>query len=225
VAWVNGSLGTLCISGYANGCVLLHEKVVGSISDAGLLALPSSKEKNTRQIPTKLRGPGNSGVTALAVSPGGDLLAVACRDGVLRLLDLPSGMVVGGFRSYYGGFLCCAWSPDGQVLAAGGEDDLVTLWSLLDGEIFAHGQGHASWVSAVAFDSWAPEDAGTCYRLASVGQDCQLLLWDHARLGDGGGLLRIGPTGKRNGAVLDGHIPASVPKAEMNIIAPSLQEK
>ena len=57
-------------------------------------------------------------------------------------------------QSYYGGLLCCTWSPDGRYLAAGGEDDLVALYSVADRETVAWGEAHGSWVSAVAFDTW-----------------------------------------------------------------------
>jgi len=57
-------------------------------------------------------------------------------------------------QSYYGGLLCCAWSPDGRHLAAGGEDDLVALYSVADRETVAWGEAHGSWVSAIAFDPW-----------------------------------------------------------------------
>ena len=57
-------------------------------------------------------------------------------------------------QSYYGGLLCCAWSPDGRHLAAGGEDDQVALYSVADRETVAWGEAHGSWVSALAFDPW-----------------------------------------------------------------------
>ena len=57
-------------------------------------------------------------------------------------------------QSYYGGLLCCAWSPDSRYVAAGGEDDLVAVYGLAEACLVAVGQGHASWVSGVAFDPW-----------------------------------------------------------------------
>lgn len=57
-------------------------------------------------------------------------------------------------QSYYGGLLCCGWSPDGWYVAAGGEDDLVAVYGLEERGLVACGQGHSSWVAAVAFDPW-----------------------------------------------------------------------
>lgn len=80
------------------------------------------------------------------------------------------------FASYYGGMICVCWSPDGKYMVSGGQDDLVTIWSLAERKIIARCQGHNSWVSAVAFDPWRCDERN--YRLGSVGDDCRLLLWD-----------------------------------------------
>ncbi|CAL5426546.1 unnamed protein product [Camellia sinensis] len=105
-------------------------------------------------------------INGIAFSSDGKYLATVGRDG------------------YYGALLCCAWSGDGKYILTGGEDDLVQVWSMEDRKIVAWGEGHNSWVSGVAFDSyWSPptsEDIGenVMYRFGSVGQDTQLLLWD-----------------------------------------------
>lgn len=57
-------------------------------------------------------------------------------------------------QSYYGGVQCVAWSPDGRYLAAGGEDDLVSIYGLTEKALVAWGEGHNSWVMQVAFDPW-----------------------------------------------------------------------
>lgn len=80
------------------------------------------------------------------------------------------------FSSYYGGLLCVCWSPDGQYILTGGEDDLVSIWSLAERNIVARCQGHNSWVNYVAFDPWRCDERN--YRFGSVGDDCRLLLWD-----------------------------------------------
>lgn len=66
----------------------------------------------------------------------------------------------------------------------GGEDDLVTVYSISEQRVIARGQGHHSWVSVVAFDPYCSSSPSIepclpgCYRLGSVGHDTQLCLWD-----------------------------------------------
>ena len=38
-------------------------------------------------------------------------------------------------------------SMDGKYILAGGEDDLVQVWSMEDRKVVAWGEGHNSWVS------------------------------------------------------------------------------
>jgi WD40 repeat protein len=102
---------------------------------------------------------GAGAVNALAFSPDGTLLALACGDGRLRVMRWRDSELVRfvwtctaaaricclgkmpltrlprrvsqvvSFRSYYGGFLCVTWSSDGRYILAGGEDDRVSLFA------------------------------------------------------------------------------------------------
>lgn len=134
------------------------------------------KTKSTRNPLFRwLLGKG-AAINELAFSCQGTYLATVSQDGMLRVFQYDSMELLGVARSYFGGFLCVAWSSDGKLIAAGGEDDLVTVWSLEQKRVVARAQGHHSWVSSVAFD-WYLE-AESCYRLGSVGQDTQLCLWE-----------------------------------------------
>ncbi|KAG6437355.1 hypothetical protein SASPL_102269 [Salvia splendens] len=123
-------------------------------------------------------------VNGIAFSADGAYIATVGRDGYLRVFDYKTEQLICGGKSYYGALLCCAWSMDGKYILTGGEDDLVQVWSMEDRKIVAWGEGHNSWVSGVAFDSYwlAPNSDGVgeniVYRFGSVGQDTQLLLWD-----------------------------------------------
>lgn len=76
------------------------------------------------------------------------------QDGFLRVFQYSNMELIGIARSYFGGFLCVCWSPDGKYVVVGGEDDLVTVYSLHEKRVVARGQGHRSWVSVVAFDPY-----------------------------------------------------------------------
>ncbi|KNZ43763.1 hypothetical protein VP01_988g1 [Puccinia sorghi] len=67
-----------------------------------------------------------------------------------------------------------AFSPDSKFCAiTGGQDDLVTAYSLIEQRVIARCQGHASFVTALSFDPWFSDDR-SC-RFASVSEDCKLI--------------------------------------------------
>lgn len=99
-------------------------------------------------------GTENYAINEICFSPCGQNLAIVSQDGFLRVFQYNTMELIGIARSYFGGFLCVCWSPDGKYLVVGGEDDLVTVFSLLEKKVVARGQGHRSWVSVVAFDPY-----------------------------------------------------------------------
>ncbi|XP_055381079.1 WD repeat-containing protein 20 [Condylostylus longicornis] len=96
----------------------------------------------------------NCSINEFCFSPCGSNLAIVSQDGFLRVFHYDTMELLGIARSYFGGFLCVCWSPDGKYIVVGGEDDLVTVWSLSERRVVARGQGHRSWVSVVAFDPY-----------------------------------------------------------------------
>lgn len=130
-------------------------------------------------------------LTSVEFSPDRQTMAITSSDGYLRFMNLGTEVVTDFLPSYYDGFLTCAFSPDGKYLATGGKDDLVTIWSVKRRAVVARGDGHHSWVRKVAFDPWNCDLSGTSvadgnegapggatYRLGSVGDEGQLILWD-----------------------------------------------
>ena len=97
---------------------------------------------------------GEGAINEFAFSPCSHYLAIVSQDGYLRVFDYNSMELVDSMRSYFGGLLCVCWSPDGKYVVAGGEDDLVTVWSFHERRVVCRGQGHKSWVNMVAFDPW-----------------------------------------------------------------------
>ena len=118
-------------------------------------AIHTCKTKSTRN-PLYRWVIGSEGccINEFAFSPCGAYLAVVSQDGFLRVFHYDTMELLGAARSYFGGFLCVCWSPDGRYVVVGGEDDLVTVWSFHERRVVARGQGHRSWVSVVAFDPY-----------------------------------------------------------------------
>ncbi|KAI9357750.1 WD40-repeat-containing domain protein [Pilaira anomala] len=132
--------------------------------------------KNSRHNPVAHWRVSDKGITAFAFSPNRQFICIVGKDGLMRTIDYTNERLCDVFVSYYGRFLCVAWSPDGNYILTGGQDDLVTIWSFKETRIIARCQGHRSWVTGVAFDPLHCDDKA--YRFASVGEDCKLILWD-----------------------------------------------
>ncbi|CAG0914426.1 unnamed protein product [Notodromas monacha] len=196
--WVPGSKNEFLVS-HSSGYMYVYNEELPCgtapplyqvVKQGERLTVHSCKTKATRNpVYRWMIGDGNSGcVNEFAFSPCRKYLAVVSQDGFLQVFNFVSMELVGYARSYFGGLLCVCWSPDSRYVVTGGEDDLVTVWSLHEKRTVARGQGHRSWVSVVAFDpftslyedvvSGGDQHCITCYRFGSIGQDTQLCLWD-----------------------------------------------
>ena len=138
--------------------------------------LKSVQSRDQKANPVAAYKLSNLKINQMAFSPDGSMLAVVCEDGTLTILDHVAEKVLDVFRSYYGAMLCVTWSPDGRYVLSGGQDDLVSIWSLAERALVARCVGHESWVTDVKFDPWRCDERN--YRFGSVGEDCRLLLWD-----------------------------------------------
>ncbi|KAJ4299086.1 hypothetical protein N0V90_004330 [Kalmusia sp. IMI 367209] len=141
-----------------------------------LVVKKSVTSKNQKANPVSYWKASNSKINAFAFSPDCRHLAVVSEDGSFRIIDFLKEQLLHQYMSYYGGMICVCWSPDGRYVVTGGQDDLVSIWSLEDSALVARCQGHNSWVTAVQFDPWRCDERN--YRIGSVGEDCRLLLWD-----------------------------------------------
>ncbi|XP_042476568.1 WD repeat-containing protein 20 homolog [Macadamia integrifolia] len=191
IAWVPDGDGAFVVA-HADGNLYVYEK---SKDGAGDSIFPVIKEQTQFSVAHARSSKSNpvarwhiyqGSINSIAFSSDGTYLATVGRDGYLRVFDYSKELLICGGKSYYGALLCCAWSMDGKYILTGGEDDLIQVWSMEDRKVVAWGEGHSSWVSGVAFDSYwsSPTSDGTgenvVYRFGSVGQDTQLLLWDLA---------------------------------------------
>ncbi|XP_042049911.1 dystrophia myotonica WD repeat-containing protein-like isoform X1 [Salvia splendens] len=188
IAWIPNGDGSFVVS-HADGNMYVYEKNKDCSGDPSFPIIKDQTQfsvsharysKNPVARWHICQGPVND----IAFSADGTYIATIGRDGYLRVFDYKNEQLICGGKSYYGALLCCAWSMDGKYILTGGEDDLVQVWSMDDRKIVAWGEGHNSWVSGVAFDSYwlSPNSDGVgeniVYRFGSVGQDTQLLLWD-----------------------------------------------
>ncbi|HWP47493.1 MAG TPA: WD40 repeat domain-containing protein [Candidatus Limnocylindrales bacterium] len=107
--------------------------------------------------------------TAMAVDRSGDRVAIAQGNNIV-LWNLKSGNLLKTLQTDQK-VLALSFSPDGQLLASGGYDNLVTLWNPDRGEKIGRLKGHTGWINTLAFH---PEGK----LLASGGDDGKILLWN-----------------------------------------------
>jgi WD40 repeat protein len=135
---------------------------------------------------------GAKSITGVAVSPDGRSIAAATgeyvRDdhgfpnitGIVILWDVATRKERANLPEHKGSVRTVAFSPDGKILASGGQDGLVKLWDTGTSKERAILQGHQGYVCSLSF---APDGK----TLASSGIDSTVRLW---RVGD---LLSSGP--------------------------------
>ncbi len=117
-------------------------------------------------------------VTALAVQPGGKLLAVAASitgvSGSVSLYTLPAkagSSPVRTLAAHADMILDIAFSPNGRLLATTGYDRLIKLWEVDTGKLLHTLKDHSDAVYGLAFDP-------TGKFLASAGADRAVKVWN-----------------------------------------------
>ena len=123
---------------------------------------------------------------ALAFEPGGERFMLAT-DKDIRVLDARGGGELSRLAGHRGNVLTLAASPDGKLLASGGDDGTLIVW---DGGKRLHTLTGPERVRALAFSP----DSRT---LAAAGYDTEVTLWDVTT----GGVKDKGPSG-HSGPVL-----------------------
>lgn len=150
---------------------------VGFSPDGNLVASGSVdstviiRNKSTGQSVLTLQQP--SGITRLAISPGGAFIATAGYDSKVRLWLLPEGKLVKELSGHEGTVWALGFSPDGKTLASSGEDAVIRLWDVETGQPISSLSGHTRNVWDVQFSP----DGNT---LASGGFDKTIRIWDAA---------------------------------------------
>lgn len=155
------------------------------------------------------------GVTSLAFAPDGNTLVSASRDATLRFWDLKNGRLrrtvkvpdesqkrlssQGAYSIGSGdiGVAAVSYSPDGRVLASGGYDGDIRLWSPATGGEFRVLRGHDAKVMSLAF---SPDSKS----VVSGSYDQTVRIWDAANGNElqprdgGGGVypLFVSPDGR-----------------------------
>ncbi|MEL6328582.1 MAG: protein kinase [Planctomycetota bacterium] len=120
--------------------------------------------------PTPLSAAAHSAVACHA--PSGRI-AIAAEDGTITILRPESGRFreIRTFAGHDDTIGDLAWSPDGGMLASGGNDAVVRVWDPESGRMLREMLGHGGLIKGLAFNA----DAS---RLASSAWEGEIRLWD-----------------------------------------------
>ncbi|MFL5340548.1 MAG: hypothetical protein ACJ8F7_10395, partial [Gemmataceae bacterium] len=111
------------------------------------------------------------GVTHLAYSPDGQLLASVGKDKTVRLWNAATGAKIRQFPAHSEEITWVAFSPDGKTLATASKDKTAAVWSVADGKPVQKLDGFTEEVTCVVFSP----DGKT---LAAGSMDRTYKVWD-----------------------------------------------
>lgn len=149
-----------------------NKTVVVSDQDMVLYVWPWDGGERTAVTPPGLKIEPQP-LLASALSPDGNVMAVAAENKSVFLYHLGNNKPVAELAGHADVVAGLAFSPDGKTLASASYDKTVKLWDLPAGKARKTLAGHTSWVLGVAFSP----DGKT---LATGGYDKSVRLWDVA---------------------------------------------
>jgi WD40 repeat protein len=100
-----------------------------------LLSLAGPSLGQSLKLEKTLTVPPDSAVTFAAISPKGDFVAAACKDGRVRLWAFPSGEQRQVFDLTDQPISALRFSDDGSLLAVGGERGAGKIWGIPSGKL------------------------------------------------------------------------------------------
>ena len=144
--------------------------------EGDLLGVASDKEITVVKVgseasPINLRA--DQEITAMAIDPSGQLLAVAHADRSIAIWNIRTRAMQGELRKHQDVINALAFSPDGRTLASGGDDRTAILWEVASGKSKRTLKGHDVTVTSLAF---SPDGR----LLASGSGNASVVLWDVA---------------------------------------------
>jgi WD40 repeat protein/DNA-binding SARP family transcriptional activator len=120
-----------------------------------------------------------AGGETAALAPNGRTMIVGDENGLVRFVDLDTGMVRDAAGQQNSAVVRATFSPDGRVAVTAGQDGRMIVWDTASGEISETLAGPAGQITALAFSP----DGATLY---SSALDGRVFIWDL------GGARRLG---------------------------------
>lgn len=99
-------------------------------------------------------------------------------DGNARIWDCDTGTPFKTLEGHTSWVLAVSYSPDGSLIATGGYDNMVRIWTAKDGKPLGGPlKGHSKWVTSLAWEPYHLQTPGRP-RVASASKDGTVRIWD-----------------------------------------------
>jgi len=141
-------------------------------AEGALLSSVQHLCEGARHLCERRRFHHEAGVSSVAFSPNGRMLATGSEDHTARLWEVATGKELAVLRSHEG-VLSVAFSPDGRTLATGSSDDTARLWEVTKGTQIA--ELHVALATSVFSVAFSPDG-----RTLATGSRDTARLWEVA---------------------------------------------
>lgn len=170
--WKTASLWTVAAT-VALTAISLSQFAAQLTSTAqGTNTTPALTDSGQHNQPIRMIPGIKGGVSAVAVSPDGQLLATASTDEpTIQLSNPQTGQLLNTLKGHTNPVADVAISPDGKILVSGSRDKTIKLWDVSTGQLIRTLSGHSDVVETVAISQ-----DGTI--LASGSWDKTIKLWN-----------------------------------------------
>ncbi|MGA7325024.1 MAG: hypothetical protein WBX25_11200 [Rhodomicrobium sp.] len=110
-------------------------------------------------------------VNVVALASNGRQALSGGQDNVLRLWDIPTGLLLRTFDAELNAMKAVAFSPDDHKIATGGTGSQIRLWDIASGRAVMSLDGHSGEITSLAFSP-------SGQRVISASKDKSVKLWD-----------------------------------------------
>jgi nucleoside phosphorylase/Tol biopolymer transport system component len=173
---------------------LLHVLQQGGLAENGSgtpppLQTPSEPPPRRRAIGTLLYTYDihSSYVVAVAWEPGGNRIASAGGDGLVRVWEANTGQTLLTYRGHpwvlknvnmAPTIYMLAWSPEGLRLASAGVGTAVYVWDAATGQDIITYTGHSGWLPNVWALAWSPDGKRIASACSAISTDKTIHIWN-----------------------------------------------
>ena len=134
----------------------------------GMVYLYNAENDDVSEVFTQ---PDQSMIRFVTLDKHGTLLAITDSSGLLTVVGIYASYAK-TVKSHIGHAACAAFTPNGNFVATGGQDEIVRIWDIRNEKVIKHLEivGHTGAVTSLLFDK--------NLRLYTAGRDSKIMIWN-----------------------------------------------